>query len=317
MRNIAVYIILAGLLVFSLLGYLIGDFLEKVHFLIFPACMAVIWCALYVSIGFRMPEEKTFLVIERFGRYYRIAHAGLTVLCFPGLVDKIVKEGSLRSQKLELFKRSGGPKPEIDFTDATAPIAAQAWYQIGDPKVTSVEQTDKDILLYAYCVESPEERMETILDAVARPILQCQSYDEAQKNDQTVNSKVLEEESARSALRAMGIYLAPDKGYLITDIGITEEIKALRRKLMEGEKEAEQTEKKGAGYANAILAIMKTANEGKEDKDKITFEQARQIYETQVALETVKNTSSNITFFASDVPGVLKTLNVGKSGGGK
>ncbi|PIR44109.1 hypothetical protein COV23_01590, partial [Candidatus Wolfebacteria bacterium CG10_big_fil_rev_8_21_14_0_10_31_9] len=103
--------------------------------------------------------------------------------------------------------------------------------------------------------------------------------------------------------------LNPEKGFILTDIALPPEIQALRKEKLAGQKEAEKSVKKGAGYADTILAIIKRVKE--ELKTEISFKKAQEVYENQRGLETIGATGANVTFIATDIRNVLATLNIG------
>ena len=307
-------VIIIGSIGAALAGYLLG----KQEPFLMAGCLTILWLAVYTAVGLRIPRKKEFLVIERLGKFYRIAHRGPTVLCLPGLIDRIAKKDNLKLKRLDLYKDEPGNK--IDYKDGSAATTIQGWWRISgyDSEEKELKEFDeengedrikinKDIFLFTYAVENPEGRIEEVLDAFARPLLQKMTIDEANIKKNKVSTTTLANKGVKKAMRAMGVCLDPNKGVLITDIALPDEIVKLRELKMEGVKDAERAKARGTGYAQAINAIVEEAkNAGQE----ISFQDAQGIFERQRGLETVADTGANISFVASDIGGVMKTLDI-------
>lgn len=269
----------------------------------------IILAAAYMAVGLRIVKQREFIVVERLGKYHRIAHAGIRVLCLPGLIDSVKYRGDLKLRRLDLYVDE--KNNQIDFKDGSCPVKIQVWWKIGDPTAKKDEDVDNDIYKFVYAAEKPENKLEEMVDAFARPRLQDMTIDEANIKKDHVAKDVNDDPGIKQSLSDIGSYLDPKKGCLITDIALTEDIVKLRKQEMEGSKDAVKAAKKGAGYAQAIAAIIEEAKKaGKE----ISFQDAREIYERQRGLETVGETGANITFVSPGIQGLMTTLGIGETG---
>ncbi len=273
----------------------------------------ILWIAIYFFIGFKLVQNTEYLVIERFGEFSRIVHSGPRLLCFPGIIDKVVAEDNLRWKTLNLFAdeaKDGSAPPNtkksyhVDFKDGSTPVSMEASYRVG-PQGSSTDETDNAIYLFTYAMQNASEResrIEGLLESEAIPRLQELEIGVAlvQKDkiakEVTANARVLE------ALILMGVELNPNKGLIIPDIALTPEIIAQRQKKLEGASEADKQKALGLGYARSIKAIKEELG--------CTEKEALQIYNTQRGLETLASLQTNVSFIAPDIKGVLKTMGV-------
>lgn len=276
----------------------------------------ILFSAIYIAWGIRIIKQKEFLVVERLGKFHRIAHAGITILCLHGLIDSEKHKNHLRLRRTDLYADEKDNK--IDFKDGSCPVKIQVWWKIGRIGSKKTEDINDDIFNFVYAAENPENKLEEMIDDLARPLLQCMTIDEAGKEKDKVEAEIINEAASNQgvgkSLLDIGIYLDPTKGCLITDIILTNEVIKIREKTMEGEKEATKAAKRGAGYAQAIAAIM---GEAKKAGATITFKEAREIYEKQRGLETVGETGANITFVSPGIQGLMTTLGIGQTGNAK
>jgi hypothetical protein len=261
--------------------------------------IAILFLAVYIALGIRVVPEAEAWVVERFGQRHRICQKGLHLLCLPGLVDRVRQKVSLKLERTDLYKDETGN--EIDFACGTsAPVKAQAWHKVGD--------SDEDIYKSVYEIDDPINFIEEVFDHFARPELEAKTLEEAQ------TKKFLKQlaKEAISELRdiihdASGIWIDLKEGFLLTDIVIPAEYKAQRIKEIEGQKDAERATKRGKGYADAIAAIMKAA---KESASPINFQEARDIFEKQRALETLEARQGNMNFVSPDIKGVMMSMGI-------
>lgn len=318
-------------------GFLISRSLGNSQAAFIGSALAFAWLTTYTVLGLEIVRQQEFRVVERLGRYYRTYKQGIKILCLPGLIDKLrrqpMEEGRLkcefsyRWQRLNLF---GGSDQDqmMDFTDGSAKMEAYVWFMIYDPR------------LFVYGASSSLERLEELVDNFIRPRVQNLSLDEANQKMRDVIREFTEEakkgekpdsseeETFRSEIRSLGLDLKPKNPLVIADIDIPTELKLLRSKVMEGEKEGEAAKRRGAGYGKAIRAIMDQFNNENVEKDgktirqpiigedgklviNCTFEQAWQIFERQRGLETLGSTGANITLVSADVKGLMATIGVG------
>lgn len=293
-------IVIAGGFLAGLLGGIIGSVFG--YFGTGFISGAMLWGFTYLAIGLTIVPQQEVWIIERLGRFCRVLRPGVSFLCLPGIIDKIRTKESMKLRRIDLYEDEAGN--EMDFEDGSAPIKAQVWFNIG------VE--DDDIKNFVYEVTNPKMWIEERFDDYIRPLLQDLTIDEAQKQKNQIATE------ASNALRdsvkkVTGAVLDKSKGLLITDILLSKETKEARAKRLEGQTEAERSAKVGKGYIDAIMAIIK----GAEDAGtKLTFDQARELYEKQRGLETIGRTGANVTFVAPDIKGVLRTINIGPHGKG-
>lgn len=268
------------------------------------------WLALYSYWGFRIIPNREYLVIERFGIFNRIVHSGPRILCLPGLIDKIVDSGgSLRSREIELFADEKPPY-QVDFIDGSAQVRSKAWYCLGPEKCNDLTALDEAIYDFTYTLKNEQavrERIEDVLESSFVPQLQRLTIAEALVQKDTVAENAVNTE-VRDALKVNGIYLIEKRSFIITDIVLPDEIIKQRQKKLEGESEANKQEELGAGYGRAIAGVIKAARAaGKE----LSWEAAQGIYERQRGFETLGTTGSKISFVASDIKGIQKTIGIG------
>ncbi len=271
----------------------------------------ILWFGIYFYFGFKIVRNKDYLVIERFGEFSRIVHAGPRLLCFPGLIDKIADSGTLRYREMPLFsddeEKEGENKKvyRVDFKDGSTPITAKASYRVG-PQGTTIGELNEAIYRYTYTMQSDaerEERIEELLESGAIPQLQGLEIAQALVEKDTVADKVTADPKIRSAIEAIGVELNPQKGLIISDIALTPEIIAQRQKKLEGASEADKQSAQGLGYARTIQAIMTEL--------KVSQAEARAIYETQRGLETLEKLKAHTSFVSPDIKGMLNMVGVG------
>lgn len=270
-----------------------------------PAISAALtWVAIYCFLGFKIVDNQDYAVIERFGEFNRIIHSGPRILCFPGLIDKIAAQGSLRYQEMPLFKDEPGYK--VDFKDGSTAIEMRAFYRIGPYEEDDAEQTDEAIYRFTYSMEGEsevKERIEEVLESSVIPRLQQLSIGDALVQKDTVAGEVVRDLQVIEALKAVGVELSPLKGLIIPDIALPEEILKQRMKKLEGEAEADKQSAQGHGYARTIKAVM--------DDLGISFDEARSVYENQRGLETLAAVQANVSFVAPNIKGVQQTMGIG------
>jgi len=308
---IAITVIWLGTLVFSLFfasipQELLGAIgIEGVSIFQLSIVGAITWLTIFAVWNVVVPAGQEFLVIERLGKYYAIKHSGIGFLCLRGVIDKVRDKGTLKALELPMYADEVA-EFAIDFKDGSAPIDASIWHRIGAENAAWGE-IDRAIIAHTYAYENPGGRVEEIVDGHARPILQKHSIDEAQEKKDSIAGEVSKHPEVLDAMKKTGHFFVEGKGLIISDIALTQEIKDLRRQVLEGKKDAERDVAKGEGYARAIKGII--------EELKVDKKTARGIYETQRGLETVEKTGSNINFVAPTVDGVLITLGMNKSGG--
>ncbi len=317
---LGLFIQVLGLTAFVGLASWVAIALEAKGVLPYSISGGIVWFGLYLSLGIRLVTQNQFLVIERFGQYYRTARAGIRVLCLPGLVDRLAPHGGGYDHywhRSDLYEAEN----KIDFTDASAGLKAQIWWRV------KKEDKDKDApQKWAYSVENTEARIKEIIDGTLRVLLQGQSLDEASKNLIEITRKVMADPGVIKALDEMGVELDPNKGVVITDIVLSESIIAAREEALRGVREASKQGAQGLGYIRAILAIQEDAARGRlnDPSDpskgylvkpkKLSFEAAKGIYENQRALEVLQAKPGNVNFVSPDVNGAIISLGLDNDG---
>lgn len=257
-------------------------------------------------------RTQEFVVVERMLKFWDIKLSGLR-LAFP-FIDRIRLRDNFLSKQIELFVVNGTPatRAGIDFVDATAPVNAGAWYQVGDPEAVMAGDYEKliqDVYRYVYVIfeDSRAKRIADIIEDALRPILQKYTLDAAQKDADSAGDLCVA--AARPRLAELGVYASPGKGVVIRDIIIPPEIAELRALALRGKKRAEEIAAASTGYWQSISEVISGAEKSGKD---LTTEEARAIVETQRGLEVVEKTGANITFVSPNVRGVLTTLGIGE-----
>lgn len=299
---IALAVILSGCLIFWLLGSIIDEIARMTTASIF---LPLLWIGIYIYLGFEIIPQQHFKVIERLGKFYRVAFAGPCLFCLPGIIDRARKTDvdNIEYQILIMYKDEPEKTFAIDFKDSSAAVKAEIWWRVSDPKTP--DELEKDVENFAYNTDRPTRRLEEVMDGYARPILQEETTDSIQVNMSNISAKISKSSQLKKVFKGMGISLHPTKGFVISDVILPTDIQELRKESLQGTKDAERSKSRGEGYANTIKVIA--------EKLGISVEEATHIYETQRGLETVGETGANITFVGENVKGVLGTIGIGKT----
>lgn len=271
--------------------------------------LAFIWAGFCVYQGTIIVKQNTYVVIERFGKFRTVFFAGWRVRVL--LVDRIHGEvGSLSAKSLLLYADENGPakRAVIDFTDASAPISAKVWYQVGkhdDVANQRWNEIEADVKKWTYDYADAIVRIDSLVDAELRPRLQNQKLEEVNANHTIVEGiidKVIE--LVGPELEKMGVYPpTTHKLLVIEDIDLPPGVVDLRQLALEGEKKALKGVNESAGYWKAIEAISKNLG--------VSVQEARAIYETQRGLDVLRETKPTMNLVGKDFGGVLGTINLG------
>ncbi len=303
-------VVISTLLAF-LIGALIGLAFEQ--FWALGGAFAMAWIgAFYGAALYRGSVRKQeFIVIERMLKFWEVKFSGFH-LAFP-FIDRVRLRESFLAKDVELYVDDNDPEKrvEIDFTDASAPVNASAWYQIANPediRTGNEANMIKDILRYTYTVEEKdrEERICEIFEGALRPKLQQQTIDEAQQKASTIIDTA--SRNVGNDLAELGVYATKGKSIIIRDIEIPKEILELRELELKGKKRAAEIANTSQGYWKSIQEIIDGAKAGGAT---ITVNKAQQIFERQRAFDVIQQTGSNVTFVAPSMEGVMKTITVG------
>ncbi len=275
---------------------------------------ATLWLGIIAAVSIQIKRKTTFTVVERFGLLWDIKFAGFRVI-IPW-IDNVIMEGDFLQKSVQLFK-DGDTLAAIDFKDGTAPVKAVAWYQIGNPEDVrngKHENLREQILNYTYrLLEAEREpRVAKIFGGEFRALLeQGMEITEAQKDASDLAKQAAK--TAEPALKEIGIFPFPDKGIIVEDIVLPEEITALRQQKQKGQADAEEANNRARSYVRPVITM-------KEELEKagvaITTERLVDLFVTQKGFETLKDTKSNITLVASDVRGALLTIDASNKKGG-
>src|SRR6185436_15645049 len=166
---------------------------------------------IYFLWGYLIVPQNEFRVVERLGEYYETKEAGLRLMCLPGLIDRIAPHDGkwdYKWHRIGLYKDEGDL---MDFTDGSAKASAQVWYRVNPVQTDAAAH-------WTYAVDDSPNRIEELFDAVARPLLQKEIIDSAQKNLDKISQEVMKDSGLISALEDMGVEQDPQKGFLLTDI---------------------------------------------------------------------------------------------------
>ena len=199
----------------------------------------------------------------------------------------------------------------MDFTDGvTAPVSIKAAYGVGDPEDIEGGYWDKvteSVRLYTYRYTDPKERIDALIDGALRPRLQSLTSDEAQKN--TDRECAAAANAVSNALEKIGVYLSDEEALIVEDIGLPEEVIAIRQQELKGKKDAIAEQARLAAPAHAILAVRDALRAGGLER---TDAEIVQMLMTQQGLEAIRGTGANVTLVGKDVGGLLNLIGVGK-----
>ena len=123
------------------------------------------------SVSIRVVRQSTALVIERVGKFNRVAETGVT-LVIP-FVDRVALKVSLKENVADF-----APQPVITKDNVTMQIDTVVYYSITDPK------------MYAYGVDNPVRAIENLTATTLRNIIGELELDETLTARDTINSKM-------------------------------------------------------------------------------------------------------------------------------
>ncbi|QQS61713.1 MAG: SPFH domain-containing protein [Candidatus Moraniibacteriota bacterium] len=299
-RNLNALVFSLGLSVFFLLGFGMES--------IFPWGIllgSATWTLFYASIGIKLVPQGTCWAIERLGQYVGVRKAGPQVLCFPGFLDK-PREIPLTYQHEDLYVNSDGSvnkNASIDFEDLSAPITAQAWWQIDAENNGGLEEAIRKFL---YSVGDARKFIGDVVDASLRHDLSEMKFEEARKTKATRMDTLAKKDTVLEALAQIGVKLRDPKGILITDIILPPELEELQSLAFKGEREAKESANKSIGYALAIKEIIRAAKEN--DGRVLSWEEAQDIYFRNKGLEAFASSGAHSTFIGGSVADMIQSL---------
>jgi len=279
------------------------------------AVIAAIYFGIRLGTGFRVIQKQDFLVIERFGKFHRIAHDGPRLFLFLGIIDKIKLADTLAYQSFTVY--NGDKAAELDFKDASAPVHANVWYAVAnatDKKKSNWGKINAAIYAYTYAYGDPKSRIKEVVDGFMRPVLQSMSLDEAQMEKTSSGSdspsvQLLKDKIVRKAMKTLGCEFDPSKPFVLSDIDIPAPLQEARANRLIAKAMADADAETGRGIREAIKAI-------KSEMPSITDDKAIETFINRVGLKTIENLNgANFQLIASDVGGVVRTLGVGPKNG--
>lgn len=308
-------------LLFAVFGYAIGSLWTAAGF-------SVLWLSTSFAASFKIRRKRTFLVVERFGYFWDIKRAGPRIV-IP-FIDNPILEDTLVQKSVPLFRNARGNEGgatiiEIDFADGSAPVDAEGWYQIANPQdIDDKEKEDAvrdQILKYTYVVLDSERtsRIAEIYQGAFRAILENNlKITEAQSQMEELARKGTE--SARTALKEIGVYPFPEKGIIVRDIDLPQKIIDLREQALEGEMEARKAVNASLGLWGPVLHMKAGLQRGLPAQGSLPAVAGMQISDAEVVglflkqkgFETLKGVNK-LDIVASDVDNAVKTITVGST----
>jgi len=304
-RFFGILVFCLGLVLFSALGFFgVTKIAKSIDPSVIPMPyaigMALLWVGIYLMFGIKFLEQRNFIVVERFGRFCHVKLRGIRILCFPGLIDKIVQEGTLEYQQLNLYENAAGQ--EVDFTDGTAAIEGHAFYRIRPGEITDIV---KNILRFTYEIVNPLGRLRNLLDNLVRGKLQKLTIDKASKEKDGMWEKIKKEAvDDISQLEQIGLDLDDKRGIIITDIKLPEKIVQFREQKLQGKADAERATARGRGYSDSITIL--------QEKLGISAEEAVALFNTQTGIEMLRETKPSMNLVAPGMRGVLASFDFKK-----
>ena len=268
--------------------------------------LAFVWLGFCISLGLIIVRQKEFVVIERLGKFKSVYFRGWHVRVIG--VDRVRAKGDLLAKQLHLYADESAP--DMDFADASAPLDASIWYQIGDPAdITAAirngiwEKVAKSVEAWVYTYKDPESRIYNLADAELRPRFQKKKIDDASTARNGIADDVMD--AIVPEMKKFGAYTPSDgKRLTIEDIDLPPGVIALRELALEGKKRAEESAYEAVGYWKAIKVVSKKLG--------ITVQEARGIYETQRGLDTLREVKPDMTLVSKDLAGALINIGVNK-----
>lgn len=282
--------------------------------------ITILWIGPLYAMSQKFHRVRTFMVVERFGLIWDVKFSGPR-LRIP-FIDTTVMLDDFLQKQVELFLKDGGPERfAIDFKEGAAPIISAAWYQIANP--VDVEggiwgAVRNQVLRYTYRVKAEERasRIAEIFQGAFRGVLERKSATEQRT---FVEAEAEMEELARqgtvasgAALEEIGVYPFPQKGIIVRDVDVPEEIVKLREKVLAGEMEAQEAINRYRSFHEPLRQMKRGLTEG-DGGMTLSDAQILQFFLAQRGFETLQKTGSNVSLVAADIDGVLRTITVGST----
>lgn len=135
------------------------------------ALIVVLFIIILISVSIRVVRQSTALVVERVGRFHRVAGTGITFI-IP-FFDRVALKVSLKEIVADF-----APQPVITKDNVTMQIDTVVYYSITDPK------------LYCYGVDNPVRAIENLTATTLRNIIGELELDETLTSRDTINTKM-------------------------------------------------------------------------------------------------------------------------------
>ncbi|MDY4788324.1 MAG: SPFH domain-containing protein [Bacilli bacterium] len=135
------------------------------------ALIVVLFIIILISVSIRVVRQSTALVVERVGRFHRVAGTGITFI-IP-FFDRVALKVSLKEIVADF-----APQPVITKDNVTMQIDTVVYYSITDAK------------LYCYGVDNPVRAIENLTATTLRNIIGELELDETLTSRDTINTKM-------------------------------------------------------------------------------------------------------------------------------
>lgn len=249
-------------------------------------------------------RQHCFAVLEQLGSYKFVKLDGLG--WYNPLLDKIVDRNTYRAIRHQLYPDAG---TEMDFTDASAPVKAAAWYSIVDPDAISNcnwNEVRRQTALWTYRYRDSPGRIAGILDMLLRPRLQALSLDEAQTGGDAVCEAAMVE--AEPLMAELGAYPASDHAALvIEDIDIPDGLRQARDAVLTGRKRAAEA---ASELSAPILAMQQVRSDSARlpADQRIGDEIVRETIMESLAMKTLRETGANVNLIGAGIMDAVKSM---------
>ncbi len=268
----------------------------------------ILWLGFLTSRSLRIVRKSTFWVVERYGKFWTVKFAGLT-LVIP-LLDSVVFRGSFQQQSIDLYVLPDGKRSHIDFPDGSSPIIATGWYQVGDPKALEKgarRQLTAHIIRYVYRMDASKivPFVTDVFQSIFRSELERHPTGVAQNRLPELIEAALV--GIRAVLAEIGMY---GNTILSSGLDLTDAQRAYRDQEIRGLAHAKEMIGRAPSYYEPLLAMIERY---KKAGISLSPQEILKLFLDQKALESLERMGANVTFVAPGIDGILKTLPVGGS----
>lgn len=275
-----------------------------------PVLLVCVWTAILFALGVTIVNKQGYLVIERFGKFQAVKYNGIRWI--NPFFSQIKEEGSLRVHTFKLYTDDGA---EIDFAcGGTAKVHAKASYMVGNPDDVRNEDWSAvtlQIIAWTYLYKDSVGRVSDVYDSALRPLVQALSIDEASTAQGDVACKTAVD-VVTPLLAEIGAFRPAEKALILEDIELPDAVIEARQQELVAKGKAAADALIMQGPADGVLAVQAAL---KAKGCNMTVPQIIEWQLTSRGLDVIRDAKANVTFVASDVEGILRTLNVGGKGG--